>query len=115
MLARRAAKPTVWTERARRGPTVSYVRDRVRLGPGLLTHRTYPMGRCRCAEHPAKLSVIANLARTDAGPGVAVDVTYSSRTKESGAAAVDRLVDRAVGATSAIGALSGTTPWYLCR
>ena len=30
------------------------VRDRIRLGPGLLTRRTYPMGRCRCAEHPAK-------------------------------------------------------------
>ena len=34
MLARRAANPAVWTARARRDPTVSYVRDRIRLGPG---------------------------------------------------------------------------------
>jgi hypothetical protein len=47
--------------------------------------------------------------------GAAGDVTYSNRTKGSGAAAVDRFVDRAIGATSAIGAIGGTASWYPCR
>jgi len=88
MLARRAASPAVWTARARRDTPVSYVRDRIRLGHWLLTHRTYPIGR---------------------------NVTYSSGIKGSGAAAVDRRVDRTIGATTAIGAISGTTLSYPCR
>jgi hypothetical protein len=32
-----------------------------------------------------------------------------------GASAVDRFVDRAIGATSAIRVTGGTAPWYPCR
>jgi hypothetical protein len=88
-------------------------------GPGLLTHRTYSTGRCRCGEHPGEAgagcacktvgSVIANPARADAGRA-ARDVTHSSRTKGSGAAAMDRFVDQAIGATSAVRAIGGTAP-----
>jgi hypothetical protein len=54
MLTRRAANPAVSTARARRNPTVRDLRDRIRPGSGLLTHRPYPMSRCRCGEYPAK-------------------------------------------------------------
>jgi hypothetical protein len=42
-------------------------------------------------------SVTAELARADAGRTLLGDVTYSSRTRESDAAAVDRFVDRRAG------------------
>jgi hypothetical protein len=48
MLTRRAANPAVSTARARRNPTVGDFRDRIRPGSGALTHRPYPMSRCRC-------------------------------------------------------------------
>ena len=54
MLTRRAANPAVSTARARRNPTVRDFRDRIRPFSGLLTHRPYPMSRCRCGEYPAK-------------------------------------------------------------
>jgi hypothetical protein len=54
MLTRRAANPAVSTPRARRNPTVRDFRDRIRPGSGLLTHRPYPMSRCRCAGYSAK-------------------------------------------------------------
>ena len=54
MLTRRAANPAVSPVRARRHPTVRDFRDRIRPGSGLLTHRPYPMSRCRCGEYPAK-------------------------------------------------------------
>jgi hypothetical protein len=54
MLTCRAANPAVSAVRARRNPTVRDFRDRIRPGFGLLTHRPYPMSRCRCGECPAK-------------------------------------------------------------
>jgi hypothetical protein len=43
-------------------------------------------------------------------PGAANDVTHSSRVEGSAAAAVDRFVDRAICATSALRAIGGTAP-----
>ena len=67
-------------------------------------------------DQSALLEVLEMLeAAPDVVTGAANDVTHSSRIEESGAAAVDRFVDRAIGATSAIGAIGGTASRYPCR
>jgi len=67
-------------------------------------------------DQSALLEVLEMLkAAPDVGTGAANDVTHSSRIKGSGAAAVDRFVDRAICATSALSDISGTTPRYPCR
>ena len=39
------------------------------------------------------------------------EVTYSNRLARCKGVGVDRFVDRAIGATSALRAIGGTTPW----
>jgi len=66
-------------------------------------------------DQSALLEVLEMLkAAPDVGTGAANDVTHSSRIKGSGAAAVDRFVDRAICATSALRAIGGAAPWYPC-
>ena len=71
MLARHAANPAVWTARARRDPTGSCVRDRVRLGPechsvAFAQVRGHVTGPASSGLLTAG-SVIADLTRADAG------------------------------------------------
>ena len=62
-------------------------------------------------DQSALLEVLEMLkAAPDVGTGAANDVTHSSRIEGSGAAAVDRFVDRAICATSALRAIGGTAP-----
>jgi hypothetical protein len=42
-------------------------------------------------------------------------VTFCSWYPVIAMVGVDRFVDRAIGATSAVSAIGGATPWYPCR
>ena len=55
------------------------------------------------------------LARADAGRALLAILRTVTGQGGPGAAVVDRFVDRAIGANSAIRAMGGAAPWYPCR
>lgn len=81
---------------------------------------TYPQRPGRTAAGQCPLTLERCLTTPDIedltrGPGTYGDVTHSSRTRGGRRFGVDRFVNRAIGANSAIRATGGTASWYPCR